>query len=104
MMSEAQMQKMMAELKRELERVFKAKGFAGVTKVLLKYHRPGRKATMDTQVLVVGEVIRSPSKRGEFVPLCSLTTTRDAAGRYAGVAFGIVPKATLRMQSSDGHK
>ena len=103
-MSEAQVQKMMAELKRELERAFRAKGFAGVTKVLLKYHRPGHKATMDAQVLVVGEVIRSQRKRGEFIPLCSLTTTRDASGRYAGVAFGIVPKGTLRMQTSKGRK
>ena len=103
-MPRAQTQKMMAELKRELERAFKARGFAGVTKVLLKYHRQGRKATMDTQVLVVGEVIRSPSKRGEFIPLCSLTTTRDLDGRYAGVAFGIVPKGILRMQSSTSRK
>ena len=97
-MSETQQaQKMMAELKRELERAFKAKGFGGVIKVLLKYHRPGRKATTSAQVLVVGEVIRSPKNRGEFIPLCSLMTTRDASGRHAGVAFGIVPKGTLRM-------
>lgn len=101
-MPKTQAKRMMAELKRELERAFRAKGFAGVTKVLLKYHRPGRKATMDTQVLVVGELIRSPNERGEFIPLCSLMTTRDAAGRYAGVAFGIVPKGTLRMQTLDG--
>jgi len=103
-MSEARAQKMMAELKRELEGVFRAKGFAGVTKVLLKYHRPGHKATIDSQILVVGEVIRSPNKRGEFIPLCSLTTTRDADGRYAGVAFGIVPKGILRMQTLNSRK
>ena len=103
-MSEVQVQKMMAELKRELERAFRAKGFAGVTKVLSKYHRPGRKATMDAQVLVVGEVIRSPGKRGEFIPLCSLTTTRNANGRYTGVAFGIVPEGILRMQASNSRK
>ena len=102
-MAEAQAQKMMAELKRELERAFKAKGFDGVVKVLLKYHRPGRKAKADAQVLVVGEVIRSPKNRGAFIPLCTLTTTRDTSGRYAGVAFGIVPKGTLRMHTSDGH-
>lgn len=89
----------MMDLKRELERVFKAKGFDGVIKVLLKHNRPGRKAPMSTQVLVVGEVIHSPRKRGNFIPLCQLTTARHPSGRY-GVAFGIVPKGTLRLQAT----
>jgi hypothetical protein len=87
-----------AELKQELKKMFNAGSFAGVTKTVLKYFPPGRKARTDAQLLVMIEIMRSPKRRGTYIPLCCLMTARDAVGRHSGVAFGIIPNGTVHMQ------
>lgn len=88
---------MVEEIKKELEHLFKTGGMDKVVNILEKYHPAGKKATSDAQILVVSEYMRSAkSRRNEFIPLCTFSTSRDVHDKkYAGVGFGTIPKGIM---------